>query len=117
MSAASAGSLTERMPDSMRTMLFDGNRSFISSQRSCTSFHARAPLSRLAMQAAMRKGAFCVRTVGCHRQLEHPGHLLRVADVGERVEEPQLLLRRGAVAEALDDDVDLVRPRQWRRWP
>ena len=62
MSAARAGSLTERIPDSIRTMLFDGNRSFISSQRSCTSLQAMPPLSRLAMQAAMRKGAFCVRT-------------------------------------------------------
>ena len=64
MSAARAGSFTARMPESMRTMLFDGKRSFISSQRSWTSRHAWRPLSRLAMQAPIRNGAFCVRTAG-----------------------------------------------------
>src|SRR3546814_20863376 len=48
--------------------------------------------------------------LGRHRELQHPRHLLRVAHLRERVEVAQLLLRRAAAAEALDDRVDLGRP-------
>ena len=79
-------------------MLLLGNRSLSVSQCSWTNAHARAPCSRLPMARASRYGAFWVRTSSVIAHGEQPVDQLGLAEVGQRVEVAQLLLRGGGAS-------------------